>query len=362
MLKDVFIYVNKSWLLPWVQFLVYFDILFSVGLCSCHYIDYWPTYQTFKHTHTHTPLTWGEVRRVSIIKHWLSFWIRLKRNVPWFGFFFLFVPHCPSNAAALMHFLPHIGRKKQTVASLVKLNRGILVSLRSILSLWRFIIVHFYLERCFKSPISGSGCLLNQFLFFEWWNLYLVSIISSDCTLKIPTKGNQTLFFLFFTNMLHPSSLLNHDSVFGSTFPAAALCVIRSEWWWWWWWERYSSKNDVTLLLLYQQNLLLLFFFFFRGLNTCCTRRRAEEEEEEEGDPDNGLHGTNPLSFSRFTGFLTDQIVRTQRWDDTTRCIFELKTQLQYKTVRKRQKKIVKRAFCVHAQQHTGGIAFLGFL
>lgn len=36
------------------------------------------------------------------------------------------------------------------------------------------------------------------FFFFKWWNMYWVSIISSDCTLKIPTKGNQTKHFFSF--------------------------------------------------------------------------------------------------------------------------------------------------------------------
>lgn len=41
----------------------------------------------------------------------------------------------------------------------------------------------------------------------------VVSIISSDCTLKIPTKGNQTKLFFLYENVLHPCSIFNHDSV-----------------------------------------------------------------------------------------------------------------------------------------------------
>lgn len=80
---------------------------------------------------------------------------------------------------------------------------------------------------------------------------------------------------------------------------------------------------------------------------------------------------TNPLTFCDLASGLVvfSQIKSFGHNDETTQQGAYLSlTQLQYKTVRKRQKrkkkqkKIVKRAFCVHAQQHTGGIAFLGFI
>lgn len=66
--------------------------------------------------------------------------------------------------------------------------------------------------------------------------------------------------------------------------------------------------------------------------------------------------GSGPVVFTQIKSFGHN--------DETTQQGAYLSlTQLQYKTVGKRHtKKIVKRAFCVHAQQHTGGIAFLGFL
>lgn len=85
--------------------------------------------------------------------------------------------------------------------------------------------------RCFKIPISCflhckwrltavqisivylKSICIECFLFSKWWNVYLVSIISSDCTLKIPTKGNQTKLFFLYENVLHPCSIFNHDSV-----------------------------------------------------------------------------------------------------------------------------------------------------
>lgn len=66
-----------------------------------------------------------------------------------------------------------------------------------------------------------------------------------------------------------------------------------------------------------------------------------------------GQDGTDPLSSFQFGVFffLTDQIVETQRCDNT-RCIFELKTQIQYKTVRKRQKKCKKGFLCSRSTTH----------
>lgn len=135
-----------------------------------------------------------------------------------------------------------------------------------------------------------------MFLFFffnsKWWNVYSVSIISSDCTLKNPNERltNQTLFFLF-KNVLHPRSIFNHGSVLYWNvwvyfFAAAAWCVSagcgsasctgRPERW-----ECHSSprvgagseKTKVPLLLIYQQNLLLLLVDW----NICCTKRGRGE-------------------------------------------------------------------------------------
>lgn len=74
--------------------------------------------------------------------------------------------------------------------------------------------------------------------FSKWWNVYSVSIISSDCTLKIPTKCNQTKLFFFSFLYKCVASQLYIQSWFSFVLkrvgwlhylffpPAAAWCVF----------------------------------------------------------------------------------------------------------------------------------------
>lgn len=107
----------------------------------------------------------------------------------------------------------------------------------------------------------------------------------------------------------------------------------------------------------------------FVDWNICCTTRGGQEAGSGplptliQTSLENLTRNKSTDRFDLVSGpvaFLTDQIVRKQRWYDT-RCIFELYA-VTVQDCRKRQQQIVKRAFCVYAQQHTGGIAFLGFL
>lgn len=142
---------------------------------------------------------------------------------------------------------------------------------------------------CSKMTYYGSPLfILNQFtwvfLFFLWENVYSVSIISNDGTLKIPTKSNQTKLFSFWkcciSALYSIMVLFLYWNVRVYFFAAAAawrvLCGLwfgllhgRTEWW-----AHHSSPeggvggNDVPLLLIYQQNPLLLFVDW----NICCTR------------------------------------------------------------------------------------------
>lgn len=163
--------------------------------------------------------------------------------------------------------------------------------------------------------------------------------------------------------MLHPSSIFNHDSVsywnVWVCFFAAAWCVLSGLWFGLLHREAWVMSttvhlgegpgrgNDLPLLLIYQHNLLLL----SEDWNKCCSWRGGAEragagmrftpntDTDFTRKPDEGqIHW--PFWFGvRHGGFLTDQIVWTQRWDNTTRCIFELNA-VTVQDCRKRQKKM----------------------
>lgn len=241
------------------------------------------------------------------------------------------------------------------------------------------------------SIVYFQSIYIECFFFFpKWWNVYSVSIISSDCTLKVPTKGNRTkLFFFFFLNVLHPNYIQSWFSFVlkgvGLLFLCSSLvcfvwAVIQSppqEAWvmrapqltsaWGWVFFFGGRWDNVPLLLIYQQNLLLLLMDW----NVCCIKTegrswgRAGGGKRSAPNTDNRLHtkiqtnkqktwrGTNPLTFSIWPGgFLTDQIVWTQRWDDTTRCIFELNA-VTVQDCRKKTKKNCKKGFSVFMLNNT---------
>lgn len=113
------------------------------------------------------------------------------------------------------------------------------------------------------------------------------------------------------------------------------------------------GPGRVPLLLLYQQNLLLLFVDW----NTCCTSWVGVKGDRWQDDalptllqtslekPDEGqIHWLVSVLMPGPSGFLKGQVVWTQRWDDTTRCIFELNA-VTVQDCRTDKKKTCKKGF-----------------
>lgn len=190
-------------------------------------------------------------------------------------------------------------------------------------------------------------------------NVYSVSIISNDWTLKNPRKTNQTKLFFFF-------------------FPfwnrVAFQLYIQS---WIWFVSKYvsllcfSCSSSSSLVCFVSALLRVRVGFWGSGGSEQCTAASILPAEpvaallwteiyavQDEGrktgnDPlltmiqtslTKTWRGTNPPTFFRFGvgpgGFLTDQIVWTQRWDNTKRCIFELNAVTVQDCQKKTKKKL----------------------